>query len=69
MQALLEMMDSHFLGNTVEEYLIAAGVFVGVLLVLPIARAIILRRLKALSQRTVNDLDDLLHDLATGLGV
>ena len=63
MQALLAMMDRHFLGNTVEDYLIAAGVFVGVLLVLPIARAIILRRLKALSQRTVNDLDDLLHDL------
>ena len=63
MQALLDVMDSHFLGNTVEDYLIAAAVFLGVLLVLPIARAIILRRLKALSQRTVNDLDDLLHDL------
>ena len=63
MQALLDMMDSHFLGNTVENYLIAVGVFFGVLLVLPIARAIILRRLKALSQRTANDLDDLLHDL------
>ena len=69
MQALLDVMDSHFLGNTVEDYLIAAAVFLGVLLVLPIARVIILRRLKALSQRTVNDLDDLLHDLATGLGV
>ena len=63
MQALLDMMDSHFLGNTVEDYLIAVGVFFGVLLVLPIARAIILRRLKALSQRTANDLDDLLHEL------
>ena len=63
MQALLDVMDSHFLGNTVEDYLIAAAVFLGVLLVLPIARVIILRRLKALSQRTANDLDDLLHDL------
>ena len=56
-------MDSQFLGNTVREYLTSAGVFVGVLLVLPIARAIILRRLKAFSERTANDLDDLLHDL------
>ena len=58
-----EGMDSQFLGNTVREYLTSAGVFVGVLLVLPIARAIILRRLKAFSERTANDLDDLLHDL------
>ena len=58
-----EGMDSQFFENTVEEYLTAAGVFVGVLLVLPIARAIILRRLKAFSERTANDLDDLLHDL------
>ena len=63
MQALLDAMDSQFLGNTVREYLTSAGVFVGVLLVLPIARAIILRRLKAFSERTANDLDDLLHDL------
>ena len=56
-------MDSQFLGNTVREYLTSAGVFVGVLFVLPIARAIILRRLKAFSERTANDLDDLLHDL------
>ena len=27
MQALLDMMDRHFLGNTVEDYLIAAAVF------------------------------------------
>ena len=63
MQALLDAMDSQFLGNTVREYLTSAGVFVGVLFVLPIARAIILRRLKAFSERTANDLDDLLHDL------
>ena len=63
MQALLDAMDSQFLGNTVREYLTSAGVFVGLLFVLPIARAIILRRLKAFSERTANDLDDLLHDL------
>ena len=56
-------MDSQFFGNTLQEYLTSAAVFVGVLLVLPIARAIILRRLKAFSERTASDLDDLLHDL------
>ena len=63
MQALLEVMDHQFLGTTVEEYLIAAAVFLGVLVGLPIGKAIILRRLKAISERTANDFDDLLHDL------
>ena len=52
-----------FFRNTVEEYLIAAAVFLGVLVGLPIGKAIILRRLKAVSERTANDFDDLLHDL------
>ena len=63
MQALLDVMDSQFLGNTVEDYLISAAVFLGVLVGLPIGKAIILRRLKAVSERTANDFDDLLHDL------
>ena len=63
MQALLDVMDRQFLGNTVEDYLIGAAVFLGVLVILPIAKAIILRHLKTLSQRTANDFDDLLHDL------
>ena len=63
MQALLEMMDSQFLGNTVQDYLVSAAVFVVVGGGLPIGRAIILRHLKRISQRTVNDFDDLLHDL------
>ena len=63
MQALLEMMDSQFLGNTAQNYLVAAAVFLGVLVGLPIAKAIILRHLKAVSKRTANDFDDLLHDL------
>ena len=62
MQALLEVMDRQFLGGTVEEYLISAAVFLGVLVGLPICKVIILRHLKALSQRTANDFDDLLHD-------
>ena len=63
MQALLEMMGSQFPGNTAQDFLLSAVVFLGVLIGLPIAKAIILRRLKAVSQRTANDLDDLLYDL------
>ena len=63
MQALLAMMDNQFLGNTVQDYLVAAAVFVVVCSGLPIVRAIVLRHLKTLSQRTANDFDDLLYDL------
>ena len=63
MQALLEVMDSRFFGNTVEDYLVSAAIFLGVLVALPIGKAIILRHLRVLSQRTANDFDDLLHDL------
>ena len=63
MQALLEMMETQFLGNTAQDYLFSAVVFLCFLVGLPIAKAIILRHLKAVSKRTANDLDDLLHDL------
>ena len=58
MQALLEVMDSRFFGNTVEGYLVSAAIFLGVLVALPIGKAIILRHLRALSQRTANDFDE-----------
>ena len=63
MQALLDAMDSQFLGNTVRDYLISAAAFFGVLTGLPIGKALVLRHLRALSERTANDFDDLLHDL------
>ena len=63
MQEFLNMMDDQFLGNTVQDYLVSAAVFLGVLVGLSIGKAILLRYLKALSQRTANDFDDLLHDL------
>ena len=63
MEALLDVIDRQFLGNTVEDYLVAAAVFLGVCVGLPIGKAIILRRLKTLAQRTANDLDDLVIDL------
>ena len=63
MQALLEVMDSQFLGNTIRAYLIAAAVFLSVSVGMPIVKGLILRHLKTLTAATKNDYDDLLHDL------
>ena len=63
MQTLLEVMDSQFLGNTFHAYLVAAVVFLGVFVGMPIAKRLVLRHLKTLTEATKNDYDDLFHDL------
>ena len=63
MPALLEVMDSQFLGNTFQDYLVSAAVFFGVSVGMPIAKRLVLRHLKTLAEVTKNDYDDLLHDL------
>ena len=63
MQELLEVMDSQFLGNTFQDYLVSAAVFLGVSVGMPIAKRLVLRHLKTLTEATKNDYDDLLHDL------
>ena len=63
MQAFQETLNSQFLGNTLQVYLISAAVFLSVLLGLPIVKALVLRHLKTLSKKTIHDFDDLLYDL------
>ena len=63
MQTLLEVMDSQFLGNTFQDYLVSTAVFLGVSVGMPIAKRLVLRHLKTLTEATKNDYDDLLHDL------
>ena len=63
MQEFQEVMNNQIFGNTFQAYLVSAAVFFGVLGGLPITKAIALRHLKALAERTTNDFDDLLHDL------
>ena len=63
MQALLEVMDSQFLGNTFQDYLVSAAVFLGVSVGMPIAKRVVLRHLKTFTEATKNDYDDLVHDL------
>jgi hypothetical protein len=62
MQAFLEVIDHQMFGNTVENYLVSALAFLGVLFGLPIGKAIILRHLKSLLQRTTNNFNDRLHE-------
>ena len=63
MQELLEVMDSQFLGNTFQDYLVSAAVFLGVSVGMPIAKRVVLRHLKTFTEATKNDYDDLFHDL------
>jgi len=62
-QSLQQLLNSQFLGNTFQDYLVSAAVFLGVFVGMPIAKALVLRHLKTLSETTENDFDDLLHDL------
>ena len=63
MQALRDMLGRQLLESTAQDYIFAVVVFLGILAGLPIAKRLLLRRLRALSQRTANDVDDLLHDV------
>ncbi len=63
MPEFLDTLNRQFLGNTLQDYLVSATVFLGVFTGLPIVKAIVLRHLKTLSKRTTHDFDDLLHDL------
>ena len=62
-QSLQQLLNSQFLGNTFQDYLVSAAVFLGVSVGMPIAKGLVLRHLKTLSEATKNDFDDLLHDL------
>ena len=62
-QSLQQLLNSQFLGNTFQDYLVSAAVFLGVSVGMPIAKRLVLRHLKTLTEATTNDFDDLLHDL------
>ena len=51
-------LSTIILGNTVQEYLIAVGVFIISLFILKIIRTVIFYRLEKLAQRTKTDIDD-----------
>lgn len=61
-------LEAVFWGNSVLNYLFAAGIFLGVTLVLWFFRNVAIHRLKRLSLRTHNDIDDLLIAALEKLG-
>jgi len=56
----LEALNYQFYGNSAEDYLIALGIFIGVIIILKIFQVVILRRLKTVAQKTKTDFDDVL---------
>lgn len=55
-----------FNNNTLQQWLIALLIAILSLIVIRILRRIILHRLKAISERTTTDIDDLITDLYVG---
>jgi len=59
----LEFLNKTYLGNSVQTWLVALLIAVGVLAVLRLVRRILVRRLSAMAERTGTDVDDLGVDL------
>jgi small-conductance mechanosensitive channel len=55
---LEDILQKTFLGNSVKDYLIFLAVFIGGLLIMKILKSIVLRRLKAWSEKTSTTIDD-----------
>lgn len=53
-------LNKSFFGNTIEQYLIALGIFLAAILVITIFKKVILGRLKKWSEKTITSFDDFL---------
>lgn len=58
-----EFLSTHFLGNTIKEWGIAIGIFAGLVILIKIFEAILMRYLKKWSERTKNTFDDFLVEM------
>lgn len=63
-----EILNFSFAGNTIQQYLIALGVVILVLIVLKIFKTIIISKLRHLSGKTKTHLDDLLISVVQDVG-
>lgn len=61
--AVQVLLATDYFGNTVQNYLVAAATFGGLVLGLPLVKAITLRQFEALAKRTRGGFDDLLVEL------
>lgn len=77
MTSILEWIESVFvsdlglkkeiLGNTIEQYLIALGIFIGLSLLFFVIQKITIRRFKKVAQRTETDIDDALIEVVRSI--
>jgi len=63
-----EILSYNFIGNSVEEYLIALVVFVLVVLILRTFRSLGIKKLEKIAKRTKTELDDLLIKIIKSIG-
>ena len=57
------LLSTTFFENTVQEYLIALGIFLGSMVVLRFFKFIIVHRLRKLSEKTENEIDDMVIEM------
>ncbi|HMP99661.1 MAG TPA: mechanosensitive ion channel family protein [Cyclobacteriaceae bacterium] len=60
----IHILDRVYMNNTVQDYLVAVGIFVVLLTVLRVFRNIVLKRLKKIAEQTETTFDDFLIDAA-----
>lgn len=63
MQYLESLKFINYFGNSVYDYSVALGVFIGLLVILKIVKAVIVSKLKKISEKTKNDFDDTVIDI------
>ncbi len=59
----MQVMDKIFWGNSVYQWLVAVAVLTGTLIVLEVVKKILVRRVRAIADRTSTDIDDAIADL------
>ena len=61
------ILNINFLNNSVQDYLIFLGVFIGLFIVFRIFRIIIIKKLEIIFKKTVNSFDDLIIDTISNI--
>ncbi len=67
-EAIQSFFALEFLGNTVQTYAIARGIFFAVIIGLWILKTVVVKRLRRLAERTATDIDDFLIGLPRHVG-
>ena len=63
---ITNIMNQLYLNNTVYDYLISLTLFIAAVIVLKIVRAVFVKRIKALAEKTTTTIDDFLVDAVSG---